>query len=333
VSDVRLFLRLVQRPAAEVMTQLEQFVVHAPGRCRWVPQGTAFVLEEDLRSRTLRRTGWHKEQEKLARKRRAGYEQNKRSRLVPVVAMRLFDSLPQAAQDAVLHGCRLEYSFAELPPAARHEVQRACFGWGGGQEGGRRWDGSRDFAEARLVVAGYGGSDSPTFGVMVAGPVGGRKWADLANPPEILPDKSRWYPSLHKLLRRARGPSDAATRPELQRQIHIRGGTVEQVLTQVADSAALPVLAEYDPCLRGGPGAIGIQMLTPWSKGERVKEGRIPRSGTEPVHRVLDVVCERFDLDWSFQNGWIWVRSPRATAARLGLIDLAPPGGDSVGRD
>ena len=139
---------------------------------------------------------------------------------------------------------------------------------------------------------------------------------DLLHLPVSTPKEAMSWSDRHaEYDRRRRGPRDAEKDPLLQKRISLKGGTVEEVLAELSDRSGLPLLGEYDPCFK-----------EPYM---RTNESRVTlgsgQVANQPLWQAIETVAVLFDLEWSVERGWLWIRSPRTLLALSGALDLSPP--------
>jgi hypothetical protein len=183
-----------------------------------------------------------------------------------------------------------------------------------------RFRGERDCAKVVVNVSPTGTPDQPGLRVRLRLTKNvGIVIPDLLNPPGRKPDGGwDWNAARKTYSDRARGPKGSRLIPSLQKLITLDGGvgwTVERTLAELSRTSRVPLLGEYDPCF-----------VNPYERSENPQIILEPDDVKQlPVWKALDAVARRFDLEWDYQKGWIWIRSPRTLLAWSGELDLSPP--------
>jgi hypothetical protein len=335
-ADRRVFLFVNDRPLGDVMKHLRLFIPVAPGTASWYRDGTGVTFDEDLASKDARKAAARKRKRFAEAQRGTGYQEVRawaQPRIGEQTALAagrkqarqylgVFSGMPADQQQAALCGQHVRVSYAMLSPRARALIHELVGRVVAGKEGSDtdRFDGRTDCPNVIVEVLPTGTPDRPGLTMRLRlCPSVGRSVRDIANPPAWNPAKGwDWTHHYKDHTGRVRGPVGRASNPTLQRRITLAGGagkSIEVVLAEFGRESGLPVLGEYDPCF-----------LTPY---EREKNGRRelqPDQVTNvPLWQALDIVAKRFDLDWDYREGWIWIRSPRTLLSWSGEMDLSPP--------
>lgn len=343
----RIYLFTAGHPLSEVKRELARIVPHPPGTGLWFKSGSFTVFDEDIASLQARERDVRAKGEKEAKIRAADLKrmkahwdrESKAGGVAGNLATKekrfhdLFGALPPSVRDAALRG-RISYvPFGQLSAEARRAAAVGIGSRGGGVEGGEHFDPRRDLSKIWVRV---GPSTSERPGIEMRVYMTSRTYAlafNLCSMPRN--DKETglsWSHEVREHLQRRRGPADADRIAELQKKILIVGSheydlTLEEALERLSERADLPLIGEYDPGCKSAP----IVPLSQWSAANRMPRLLLPVAAvgklkvSSPVHEVLEALCRQYDLDWSFERGWIRIKSPRTLAAIRGEIDLSPP--------
>jgi len=343
----RVYLFTAGHPLSEVKTELASIVPHPPGKGLWFQSGSFTVFDEDIASLQARERAARAKGEKEAKTRAADLKrmkahwdkESKAGGVAGNLATKqkrfhdLFGALAPSVRDAALRG-RISYvPFGQLSAEARRAAAVGIGSVGGGVEGGERFDPRRDLSKIWVRV---GPSISERPGIEMRVYKTSRSYAlafNLCSMPRD--DKETGLSWSHEVLQhqqRRRGPPNAARIAELQKKILIVGAreydvTLEEALERISGRADLPLIGEYDPGCKSAP----IVPLSQWSAANRMPRLLLPVAAvgklkvSSPVHEVVEALCRQYDLDWSFERGWIQIKSPRTLAGIRGEIDLSPP--------
>jgi hypothetical protein len=319
------------------MAELVAFVPRSPGKAAWIKDGRATLFDEDLSSRNARKAAGEKYLAEMIEKRRMrqqeGVENSKpkdgdseallRAKKKHRAYLNLFSSLPASAQTAALRGQSARIPYLTLSSSGQALVQEffrpAAVGVEGGSDPPKPVDVSDRMQNLVIELLPRGTPNRPELALVLnEGGRGGRAVPDLYRAPEWN-DKEGLVDQLpdYDYLDRERGPKDRNKIAALQRKVSLKspGGTIEEVLEELAAVAKLPLIGDYDPCY-----------AQPYSRhfSHRI-ELEAGKVANVPVWKALDIIARRFDLDWTYRKGWIEVRSPRTILNWVGMIDLSPP--------
>jgi hypothetical protein len=335
-ADRRLFLMAYDRPFDEVIVQLRQFVPTPPGQARWYREGSGFVFDEDAESRSARNGVARKRRQESEKKRQMQFgkmqgwsqpkkgdsqgEANGRKQIATDVA--IFSGLPLQLQRVALSGQPVRVPFDSLSPQAQTLVYEKVRHFAAGVEGddSTRFVGQKDYRKVVVETTPTGTPDRPGMKLLLRCPPspGGMGTRDILNAP-VWESANGWrWDTLDRGYReRVRGPEEREKHPALQKRVTITGGegkTVDVVFGELVRKGEFPLIGEYDPCFR-----------LPYTRGNDPQTLDANQVVDTPLWKVLDIICKKFDLEWEYQHGWIWIRSPRTLLSWSGEIDLSPP--------
>lgn len=349
----RLVVVVRDRPLREVMDQIAGITATPPGRCAWEAAGSGYRLREDLRSKSARqellrrREGEFWQRLRLARaaaamspeelvKVRASFPRLALS--PPRGAVEILRGIPEEQLLLVSRGTPLDLAFDQmsrpLQECVREKIGRVRFTVSHAPDDAPetvtlRYEGSRDYRSARVLVRLSGTPDRPGLLVKIA-----LTAASALETPNMLypgvpsvdvqPEWLREALEQEEKARRARGlqpplDEDAALkkRINLRRMYPTRRGEdprnnlLPDCLAQAAAQTGIPVIAQYDPCYEDYYTRTYPRSLKADLNGVTVRE-------------ALERIARDFLVTWDRRGEWIRVWSERAIYADMDRMDLTP---------
>lgn len=350
----RLYLFAEKKPLLEVMDRVGDVMACPPGEALWFKSGSATRFDEDLASKNARQRAVTKllkqriDAGKAAMRRvrrwvddmgpfdqalerqRAGKSKGQLSPYhtwMQGMWLRILEVLPPHLQERVFLGIAVRLPSASLP----HQVRTACRDAEKGSPYKRsvpRSPQAPDVKYTLSITPSQGtrfGRPSASITIVEEGKNGGSSFPDVLKICKANPDGSAIYSDFEKpdsSDERRRGPAGMEKIAALQGKVKIPARSEKEtvaprLLPAVAGLLKMPLIGEFDPCV--------MQSFLDGSRHLRPAVHLIraePRP--MPAWKLIERVCQAFDFDWDYTDGWIIIKSPRAVLSWGRFINLDP---------